>query len=161
MRKNIFGIVVNRIRNQKYELTLKEIESTIGENVIAVVHEDNHVPESISKGVPVTISYPNSRVSNEINKLAGMLIGKEYVGNGMFSMFAKFFEIFKLNGKHDEFFVEDEKISQHKQTKGDLTKEVEVAEGMRKDLLYEVQDEVKEEIRERVKRRLEERMRNG
>ncbi len=161
LRKNIFGIVVNRVRNQKYELTLKEIESTIGENVIAVVHEDNHVPESISKGVPVTISYPNSRVSNDINKLAGMLIGREYVGDGMFGMFSKFFEIFKLNGKRDEFFVEDEKISQRKQTKGDLIKEVEVAEGMRKDLLNEVEDEIKDEIKQRVKKRLMERMRNG
>lgn len=78
MNRKKVGVVVNKVRGEKYELTLKEIESTCGTKVIATIPDDNRVPESISEGVPVVIMAPYSRSNEAFKKLAGSLIGKDY-----------------------------------------------------------------------------------
>jgi len=82
LKKEVLGIVLNRVKNKKYELTVGEIESTCGCKVISVIPEDDKVPESISKGMPVTFSYPNSLAAVELKKLAARLVGESYTPPG-------------------------------------------------------------------------------
>ena len=82
MGKKVAGIVLNRHSNSKYELTTKEIESTINYSIIGTVPDDKRVPESIFKGVPVVMSFPSSPASLAMKRLGATLIGVEYRGTG-------------------------------------------------------------------------------
>ncbi|MBD3362008.1 AAA family ATPase, partial [Candidatus Woesearchaeota archaeon] len=48
----ILGIVMNRIKNQKFELTLEELEQTTKLPVLAVLPENNIVGEALSQTIP-------------------------------------------------------------------------------------------------------------
>jgi MinD-like ATPase involved in chromosome partitioning or flagellar assembly len=76
--KKILGIALNRVKGESYELSVKDVESTCKSEVIVKIPEDKKVPESISRGVPTVISYPNSAFSNSIKILASKVLG-EYV----------------------------------------------------------------------------------
>ena len=83
MKKNLIGIVLNRVRFTDYELTVNEIESTCGSRVISIIPEEEKVPISIALGTPAVVSYPNSQVSIEIKKLAALLLGEHYSPSGL------------------------------------------------------------------------------
>lgn len=78
MGKRVLGIVVNKRKGEKYELTSGEIESTCASKVLATVPEDDCVPLGISKGVPAVMLSPNSKASRAFKQLAGVLIGQDY-----------------------------------------------------------------------------------
>lgn len=78
MGKRVIGIVVNKRKGEKYELTRSEIESTCASKVLATVPEDDYVPRGISKGIPVVVLSPNSKASKVFKQLAGVLIGQDY-----------------------------------------------------------------------------------
>jgi septum site-determining protein MinD len=78
MNKKISGIVVNRHSGEKFELTAREIESTCGVPVLAMIPEDKHVARSISEGVPVVVHAPHSKSSIAFKQLGGGLVGESY-----------------------------------------------------------------------------------
>lgn len=78
MKKRVIGLVVNRRRGERYELTVPEIESTCGVSVIATIPEDVRVAESMSEGTPVVVLCPYSRASHAFKRLAGRLVGEDY-----------------------------------------------------------------------------------
>lgn len=90
LRKDIFGIVVNRVRGERYELTTEEIEQTAGHGVIAVIPETARIPESIAAGLPVVIS-SKSGAAAEFKKLAAAIAGEQYVPDGIFGRLAEVF----------------------------------------------------------------------
>jgi septum site-determining protein MinD len=77
-KKNILGIVVNKARNQKYELKASEIESVCKLPILAVIQEDSKVPSSISEGIPVVLNEKNSKVSVQFRRLAANIIGERF-----------------------------------------------------------------------------------
>lgn len=91
LRKDILGIVLNRVRNEKYELTVKEIEQTSGQQVIAIIHETTKVPESIANGSPLVMG-SNSRAAEEFKMLAAAIAGEKYVPSGFLGMLAGIFK---------------------------------------------------------------------
>ena len=82
--KNIGGVIVNRVANKKYELFDAEIENTCGHKIVATIHEDKKVPESIQNGVPIVVYSPSSNASIELKKLAAKIIGTEYKSSNIF-----------------------------------------------------------------------------
>lgn len=75
--KRINGIVLNRVRKKRHEITKKEVESTTNVRVISVIPEDPNIPLSISAQRPVVLG--NSRSTAAFKELAAYLTGEEYV----------------------------------------------------------------------------------
>jgi septum site-determining protein MinD len=74
----ITGIILNKVRNKKFELNIEEIESAAGVPVLSVLPDDTKVLEALSTASPVLIHSPKSNVSVEYKKLAACLIGEKY-----------------------------------------------------------------------------------
>jgi len=77
MRKKVF-IVVNRIKREDYELEISRIKRMLKAPILAVIPEDEKVPESISKGLPLVVYKKGSKASIAFKRLAASLIGKKY-----------------------------------------------------------------------------------
>lgn len=75
--KESIGIVLNMVKNKKYEIDTEEIESFTDMKVLGKVPHDELVEESTSRGVPITIYDPYAKASRAIEDLAGKLIGEE------------------------------------------------------------------------------------
>ena len=75
----ILGIVVNRIKGLRHELSLNEIKSILEIPIIAAIPEDLAVPKSIAKRIPVVHHKPNSRASLEFHRLAARIVGEPWM----------------------------------------------------------------------------------
>ena len=75
----ILGVVVNRIKNLKHEMSLNEIKSILEVPIIAAVPEDLAIPRSIAKRMPAVHHKPNSRASLEFHRLAARILGEPWV----------------------------------------------------------------------------------
>ena len=74
----ISGLILNRVRNKRFELSIQDIEEAAEVPVISVLPEDIRVPESIANTMPVTLHKPKSASAIEYRKLAASLIGEKY-----------------------------------------------------------------------------------
>jgi septum site-determining protein MinD len=74
----ILGVVVNRIRGLKHELSLNEIKSILEVPIIGAVPEDMAVPKSIAKRTPVVHHKPKSKASLEFQRLAARIVGEPW-----------------------------------------------------------------------------------
>lgn len=74
----ISGLILNRVRNKKFELSIEDIEEAAEVPVISVLPEDIKIPESIANTTPVTLHRPKSASAVEYKKLAASLIGEKY-----------------------------------------------------------------------------------
>jgi septum site-determining protein MinD len=74
----IDGIILNKVNNKNFELSLEDIENTIELPVMAVIPHDIGVLKSLSEFLPSTIYNPKSDASVEYKKLAATLIGQKY-----------------------------------------------------------------------------------
>jgi len=81
----IKGIVLNKVRNRKFELTKEEIEKAAEVPILSVLPDDVKVLEALSKTVPAALHKPNRKVSKEYEKLAVQLIGEEYKKDNILS----------------------------------------------------------------------------
>jgi MinD-like ATPase involved in chromosome partitioning or flagellar assembly len=79
----ITGLILNRVYNKSFELSLDEIEKSIHVPVLAVIPHNTHVLEALSELVPSTHHKPNSKGSEEYKKLAATLIGEKYKQPGL------------------------------------------------------------------------------
>lgn len=68
--KPIAGIIINKIRDPKYELTLREIEESTNIPVIARIPDDKTIVRSLFTRIPIPIYKKNSKFSKEIDKLS-------------------------------------------------------------------------------------------
>jgi septum site-determining protein MinD len=80
----IDGVILNRVRGKKYEMSRKEVSDCLGISVVSVIPEDEKVSEAISRWTSVALRSPNSPSSMKLKKLAANLIGEEY-GIGFFA----------------------------------------------------------------------------
>ena len=79
-RKNmkINGLVLNRVRNKKFELGIEDIEQASETQVLAVIQDDARILEALALAKPVAFHRPMSNASISYNKLAASLIGEDY-----------------------------------------------------------------------------------
>ena len=72
----INGIIVNKIRNPKYELTLEEIEEGTELPVIAKIPDDDSLVEALFNKTPATLYKKNSNFSRQISTISAALTGE-------------------------------------------------------------------------------------
>ncbi|MEM3421731.1 MAG: P-loop NTPase [Candidatus Hadarchaeum sp.] len=65
----ILGVVVNKVRNEPFELTIKDVKKALGWPIIAVVPEDIKVREATAAGIPVVSYHPKSPAAVEFKRL--------------------------------------------------------------------------------------------
>lgn len=88
---NIDGIILNKVYNKPFELSIKDIEDAIEVPVLAVIPDDFRVVKSTANFVSPFVESPNSKGSNEYRKLAGVVAGQKYQPNLFgFRRFLKF-----------------------------------------------------------------------
>lgn len=93
----IDGLILNKVRNKKYELSLGDIEDTAEIPILAVVPEEPHVLESSARFVTPYFQKPKSRGSEEYRKLAAVSVGEKYEPTG-----PRRFMRFKVTPKRQE-----------------------------------------------------------
>jgi len=73
----ISGIILNKIRDPKYELSLKEIEETLDIPVVAKIPDDKAAARSLFMRIPIPIYSKHSEFSKEITNLSSALANKK------------------------------------------------------------------------------------
>ncbi len=92
----IDGLVLNKVNNKNFELSIDDIEDTVEVPVMAVIPHDINVLKALSEFIPSTLYNPKSDASIEYKKLAATLIGEKYRPR------KKLFDLFKRNPKREE-----------------------------------------------------------
>lgn len=85
------GIVVNRVRNRKYELTLEEIAQFTNLPILARIPEDEHVLRSTNFKVPVATLEPKAKASRAFVELAENLLGEKRMAEKESGFFSRIF----------------------------------------------------------------------
>jgi septum site-determining protein MinD len=70
----ILGVVLTRVTGKRYEVPTSEIRRTLGWPTLVEIPEDDVVPESITRGIPVVLYAPNSPAAQQYLKLARMIL---------------------------------------------------------------------------------------
>lgn len=71
--KPISGIIINKIRNPKYELNLSEIEDAVGIPVVAKIPDDKTNVKALFTRIPTSVYNDRSKFSKEVRKLCSAL----------------------------------------------------------------------------------------
>jgi septum site-determining protein MinD len=74
----VIGIILNRVRNKKYELNTEEVTQFTEFPVIGKIPEDENVLKSLNKKELVMLSKQNSAASQALMDIAAKLIGIDY-----------------------------------------------------------------------------------
>ena len=74
----IIGLVLNKVHQKNFEMSISDIEDMTNVPVMAVIPHDINVLRALSKFVPSTTYKPRSGASVEYKKLAATLIGEKY-----------------------------------------------------------------------------------
>ena len=74
----ISGIVLNKVHNKDFEISLKDIEEVLGIPVLAVIPYDTNSLKALSNMEPSVTHKPYSKGSVEYKKLAAVLVGEKY-----------------------------------------------------------------------------------
>jgi septum site-determining protein MinD len=91
----IAGLILNKVHNKNFELSIKEIERLAEVPVLAVIPHDINVLKALSKFTPSSLYKPGSDASVEYKKLAATLVGEKYKP-------FRFKEMFRLTPKIEE-----------------------------------------------------------
>jgi len=75
--KPIAGIILNKVRDPDYELSVKEIEDSIGIPVVAKISDEKEHVRSVFTRIPMSIYSRRSRFSKEVNALSGAITGEK------------------------------------------------------------------------------------
>jgi MinD-like ATPase involved in chromosome partitioning or flagellar assembly len=74
----IAGIIINKVRKKRFELTPEEVQDTTDVPVVAVLPEDIRVLEALALSTPASVFSPKRDFAVEYKKLAASIIGEEY-----------------------------------------------------------------------------------
>jgi cell division ATPase MinD len=85
------GIVVNRVKNKKYEITLDEIRQFTELPIIGVIPEDENILKSVNKKSLVTFNKQNSSSSKAFFRIAAELVGTYYKEPGIIDRIKRIF----------------------------------------------------------------------
>jgi len=75
--KPIDGIIINKVSDPAYEITLEEIQESTGIPVIGRVRQDKSVNRALFFRKPATLYSKRSRFSREVNRIASTLAGEK------------------------------------------------------------------------------------
>lgn len=86
----IKGLILNKVFNKAFELSLSEIEETANCSVLAVLPHEINILEALSKNIPSTL-HKQTDSTFEYKKLAAALIGEDYKDRRFKSALKKLF----------------------------------------------------------------------
>jgi len=89
-RTPISGLVLNKVYDKDFEISLKQIEETAGVNVLAVIPHEVQMLEALSENMPATL-YKKNNATVEYDKLASSLIGENFKGSKLKNFFRNIF----------------------------------------------------------------------
>ncbi|MEK6890362.1 MAG: MinD/ParA family protein [Nanoarchaeota archaeon] len=75
--KPIAGLILNKIRNPDYEMSIREIEEISGIAVVAKIPDEEDHVKSVFTRIPMTLYNSRSKFSKEINDLSGAVTGEK------------------------------------------------------------------------------------
>lgn len=75
--KPIAGLILNKIRNPDYEMSVKEIEQISGIPIVAKIPDEEDHVKSVFTRIPMTLYNSRSKFSKEINDLSGAVTGEK------------------------------------------------------------------------------------
>lgn len=75
--KAVLGVVLNKVRNEKYELSREDVENFLQLPVLSSIIDEKVVRESIALRKPVTTFKPLSRSARAINSLSYKIMGEK------------------------------------------------------------------------------------
>jgi MinD-like ATPase involved in chromosome partitioning or flagellar assembly len=81
-RTPITGIILNKVYDKDFELSVQQIEDVAGCNVLAVLPHDVNVMKALSENIPASL-HKDNKLAKEYEKLAASLVG-ESVREGFF-----------------------------------------------------------------------------
>lgn len=79
----IAGIIINKIKNPNFELSLREIETEAGLPVVARIRDDKKMVEALYHKKPITLHSKQHHISKEIRNFASSLCGVEEEKNSL------------------------------------------------------------------------------
>jgi len=77
LNTNVLGLIVNRVRYDVSELSVKEIEAILESKAVGIIPEDQEVKKSVAFGVPFYIRSPDSIASKAIYRLGMNILGEK------------------------------------------------------------------------------------
>ncbi len=77
-KTHIHGLILNKVRDKKFELKAEDMERLSGVPLVGVIKDNVRVLESLSKFKPITSLNSESNVSLEYKKIAAKLSNMEY-----------------------------------------------------------------------------------
>jgi septum site-determining protein MinD len=75
--KPVSGIIVNKIRDPLYELSIHEVEDALGIPVVAQLPDEKDHVRALFTRIPMPVYNRKSPFSREINRLSAALVGEE------------------------------------------------------------------------------------
>ena len=78
--KEILGIVLSRITNEKYEISSNDAEIMLGKKILVEIPEDKIFKRALSESKILAHSYPTNKISEKYRELGALLVGHEYKG---------------------------------------------------------------------------------
>lgn len=73
--KEVKGAIINRVRNNKSEMSLAAIKSMLETKIIGIVPEDPKVQEALSLKNPISLTHPKSKVARAYKRIAANILG--------------------------------------------------------------------------------------
>lgn len=74
----IAGLILNKVRNKGFELSVHDIENTTGVPILSVINDNVKVLEALSKTAPATVYSPKKDFSIAYRMLAAKVLGEEF-----------------------------------------------------------------------------------
>jgi len=96
-KTNVEGVIINKIKDSKYELDLSEIENLIELPVLARIKDHKKILEAGHYNVPLTVYDGVNEVSREIKRLASAIAGQKEKETLFSKMFKVHFKPEKVN----------------------------------------------------------------
>ncbi len=87
----ISGLIMNKVRNMRYELSVDDVQDATNTPVLALLHDDHKVLEALSETMPYSIHSPKRNAAVEYKKLAAALIGDNFKDTRFKSKIRKLF----------------------------------------------------------------------
>ena len=90
LRLKSLGIVLNMVKNERYELTAREVEQLAELPVLASIPMDKNILKSLAARTPVIFYNPKCKASKEFKRLSANLLGEEFTTLSLWKRFLKF-----------------------------------------------------------------------
>ena len=87
----IAGLIINKARNKKFELTIEDIEDATGVPVVGVIPDDVKMLEALSQTVPIVHHNKKREAVHEYKKLAACILGQDYYDNRLVQRVKRYF----------------------------------------------------------------------